>query len=188
MKLADDLLFRSAAGMLFGEQEPFVNGTDSDVESFYHRLLADLAHVPNVTVTREMDHHGSGYASYISAFLSRRDDNCITKVYPNYAETVGLLLYVSRLAPIAVFAASSVTRAKDGKSGSSGFIDTTNLNQLPDPTWVPFLRSIEIVLNDYGVELLSSEPLLEPAPQGIEIPTVFDGPYYVFDTLFYWCD
>lgn len=54
--------------------------------------------------------------------------------------------------------------------------------------WRGLLRTLRIVLDAHGVELLPTAPLLAPAPDEIRIPTAFDGPHAVFDTLFYWED
>jgi hypothetical protein len=48
--------------------------------------------------------------------------------------------------------------------------------------------SNESELRKHGVELLRRGPLSLPAPPDLVIPTVFDAPYTVFDTLFYWED
>lgn len=167
-------------------EEPFLSGDETAVAGFYKRMFADLRR-DGMDVLIEADHHGSGYASYISAFLSRRGG--VDEIdYPAYVETIGLLLYVSRLAPIAVFGASSRTRNKRNSGTSSGFITTDNLDRLPPGDWSGLLRTLRLVLDAHGVELLPTAPLLAPAPDGIRIPTAFDGPYAVFDTLFYWED
>ena len=93
-----------------------------------------------------------------------------------------------RDAPIAVFDASSRTRNKRDSGTSSGYITTDNLDRLPPGDWSDLLRTLRIVLEAHGVELLPTAPLLAPAPDGIRIPSAFDGPHAVFDTLFYWED
>jgi hypothetical protein len=157
------------------------------VELFYNTVLASLEQIPGVSVFRELDHHGSGYASYVSAFLypsdlrSRRD-------FPDYIETTGILLYLSRLAPIAVFGASARTSSKRKSRTSSGFIEVHNVGRLPDGNWTDFLAELANCLRSFRVEILPRDHLVLPAPDGVSIPTVFDGPYFVFDTLFYWSD
>jgi hypothetical protein len=167
-------------------KEPFLSGDEAAVAGFYKWMFAALRR-DGADVVMEADHHGSGYASYISAFLSRRGG--VDEIdHPAYVETTGLLLYVSRLAPIAVFGASSRTRNKRNSGISSGFVTTANLDRLPPGDWSGFLRTLRIVLDAHGVELLPTEPLLAPAPEDIRIPTVFDGPFAMFDALFYWED
>ncbi|GAA4788898.1 hypothetical protein [Lysobacter hankyongensis] len=181
-----EIMEKSVQAQPLCEEEPFLSGDEAAVTGFYECMFAALRR-DGVDVLIEDDHHGSGYASYISAFLSRRGG--VDEIdHPAHVETVGLLLYVSRLAPIAVFGASSRTRNKRDSGTSSGFITTDNLDRLPPGDWSGLLRTLRIVLEAHGVELLPTAPLLAPAPDGIRIPTAFDGPYAVFDTLFYWED
>jgi len=188
MDITVEVMRKAVSREPFGHVEPFVTGDEDAVESFYGQVLARLESTPGVSVLREEDHHGSGYASYISAFLY--PENGSSRIdYPESVETIGILLYLSRLAPIAVFGRSSRTQSKEhAGSYSSGFIGVDNLNELPLGDWPDLVRSIESSLSADHVELLPREPLLAAAPSDIEIPTAFDGPYHVFDTLFYWMD
>ncbi|MHA3774887.1 hypothetical protein ACXR0O_25485 [Verrucomicrobiota bacterium sgz303538] len=187
MEITNSIIRDSVAQRPFGTFEPFINGTDDDISSFYSRVLSALERVRSISVSRELDHHGSGYASYVSAFLFPRDGSS-RRDYPDYSEVTGILLYMSRLAPIAVYGASARTENKHDSGGSSGFIGTDNLGILPQGDWSAFLSAVTGCLHRFGIEVLPREPLLRPAPDDITIPTVFDGPYYVFDTLFYWSD
>ena len=187
MEITDAIIDSSVAGEPFGSFEPFVTGDAAAVSSFYSGVLSGLEGTTGVTVFREMDHHGSGYASYVSVFVypsdgrSRRD-------FSEYTETTGILVYMSRLGPVAVYGASARTENKNGNGSSSGFIGTDNVGTMPDGDWTEFLAAVASCLHAFRLELLPRDPLLQPARDGISIPTVFDGPYYVFDTLFYWCD
>ena len=187
MNITEDHFYDSVAQEPFGGFEPFVTGNWKGVWDFYADLFATLEKLPNVCVFRESDHHGSGYASYVSAFLYPKDGST-RKEHADYVETTGLLLYMSRLAPIAVFGASGLTQNNNNRGSSSGFISAENVGLLPDGNWTDFLNTIADCLRQNRIDLLPREPLLRPAPPDIEIPTVFDGPYYVFDTLFYWYD
>lgn len=185
-EITREIIEKSVRAQPFCMEEPFVSADDTAVTGLYKRMFAALRHA-GMDVVMEDDHHGSGYASYVSAFLSHRGG--VDEIdHPAYIETRGVLLYVSRLAPIAVFGASSRTRNKRNTGTSSGFITTANLNRLPPGDWNDVSRTLRIVLERHGVELLPTEPLLAPAPDDIRIRTAFDGPYAVFDTLFYWED
>jgi hypothetical protein len=178
---------KSVEQIPFGSVEPFSSGDPGQVEAFYARLIVALERTPQIRVLRDPDHHGSGYASYISLFLSPRDGSSITE-HPAYFETGGILLDLSRLAPIAVHGASSRTRNKRNPGSSSGLISMDNLGTLPGEKWAPFARIMKTCLRHCGIELLQREPLSLRAPDYLKIPTVFDGPHHVFDTLFYWED
>jgi hypothetical protein len=164
-----------------------VSGTSTDVERFYQSVFHRIGFQAHMAVDRERDHHGSGYASYISAFLYPRDGNT-THRHETYDEDHGFLLYVSRLAPLAVFGASSRTRNHDGDGGSSSFIDANTVGVVPSGDWHSFLMSLGAVLAEYKIDLLPRELLLRPLEIDLRVPTAFDPPYYVFDALFYWED
>ena len=187
MEITASIIEKSVTTQPFGAFEPFVTGNDGDTASFYGGVLSALERLPGVSVFRELDHHGSGYASYVSAFLYPSDGRT-RRDFPEYVETTGILLYLSRLAPIAVVGASARTDNKLDRGASSGFIGIDNVGRLPDGEWTTFLATVSECLRSFRIEMLPREPLLRPAPDGVSIPTVFDGPYYVFDTLFYWCD
>lgn len=187
MEITQTIIDKSVTQQPFGTFEPFLTGDDDDAASFYRGVLSVLEKLPGVSVVRELDHYGSGYASYVAAFLHPSDGRS-QRDFVYYIETTGLLLYLSRLAPIAVFGASSRTDNKRDKGSSSGFIDVDNVGRLPDGDWAPFLATITACLHSFRIEFLPREPLLLPAPDGVSIPTLFDPPYHVFDTLFYWMD
>ena len=187
MEITRAIIDHSVRQKPFGASEPFITGDEQLVLSFYSDVLAALERLPQVSLIRELDHHGSGYASYISAFLFPRDKRSC-RDFPDRVETAGILLYMSRLAPIAVFGASGRSENKQNNGRSSGFISIENLGILPDGDWTDFLAVVRECLQAKNIELLPKEPLLLSAPEDVRIPTVFDGPYYVFDTLFYWSD
>jgi hypothetical protein len=187
MEITDAILRKSVAQKAFGSFEPFIGGDEHEVSAFYDSVLSALASNDTICVHRESDHHGSGYASYVSAFLFPSDGRS-QRAFPNHIETGGILLYMSRLAPIAVFGASARTASIDGQSSSLGFIGVDNVGTPPDGDWEWFVETLQKLLQSFGIELLPRAPLLIPAPDDISIPTVFDGPYYILDALFYWED
>ncbi len=112
MQITDAIIHDSVAQKPFGGFEPFVSGTDEDAWQFYSGVLSALEQVPGVSVIREANHQGSGYASYVSAFLYPSDGST-RRDCPTYVETAGILLYMSRLAPIAVCGASGRTDSNE---------------------------------------------------------------------------
>jgi len=69
MEITRAIIDKSVTQQPFGTFEPFLTGNDDDAASFYRDVLWALEKLPGVSVIREPDHHGSGYASYVSAFL-----------------------------------------------------------------------------------------------------------------------
>lgn len=187
MQITDAIIRDSVAQRPFGSFEPFVSGRDRDASKFYSGVLSALERILGISVFRELDHQGSGYASYVSAFLYPSDGST-QRDHFTYIETTGILLYLSRLAPIAVYGASGRTDRKDNGGSSSGFIGVDNVGTLPEGDWTSFIAVVTQCLREFRIEILPREPLLQPAPDDIKIPKVFDGPYFIFDTLFYWSD
>jgi hypothetical protein len=181
MEITDTIMRHSVAQEPFGTFEPFVTGEDTAIAAFYDNVLAALGKLPGTKVMREMEHHGSGYASYVSTFLYPGDGST-QRDYPEFIQTTGILLYLSRLAPIAVYGASDKTHNKRDSGG------LPPADKFPNGDWNSLIAKVEACLLSFQIKLLSREPLLRPAPPDITIPTVFDGPYYIFDTLFYWED
>lgn len=187
MNITLEHLRKSVAAEPFGSFQPFVPGDEQLVAAFYRSVLASIERSRAIALMVEDDHHGSGYASYISAFLYPRDGRSRVQ-HSEYVETTGVLLYLSRLAPIAVFGRSFRTQNTKNSGKSSGFVDSSNVGLLPEGDWSDFYRSMTQPLDAARVELLPRESLLEPAPTELQIPTAFDPPYFVLDALFYWSD
>lgn len=187
MEITKQVIQNSIAAKPFGVVEPFISGEKSKVDGFYKKIFADLERTGKISIYREVDHYGSGYASYISAFIYPRDGSSLVE-FSSHVETTGLLLYCSRLAPIAVYGASARTQNKNNQGSSSGFITLENLYESPKGDWIAFLRLLCKTLEENGVIMPPKDVLMQPAPKDIKIPTVFDPPYYIYDTLFYWQD
>jgi hypothetical protein len=60
-----------------------------------------------------------------------------------------------------------------------------NVGMLADGVWTASIAAFRDCLRGFRIEVLARETRLQPAPDDIEIPSVFDGPYYIFDTLFH---
>lgn len=187
MEITEAVMRRAVRQECFGTLHPFASCDEHAIDGFYKDVLAAIQRTNVIALQREPEHHGSGYASYISAFLYPRDGSTSVDM-GEFVETKGILLYLCRLAPIAVFGASSRGQNKHNSGSSSGFVTVENLNVSPDGDWSRFMQTLATTLEAKGVEVLPRELLIAPAPADIQIPTVFDPPYYVFDTLFYWED
>lgn len=187
MEITPEIIRRSVKEQTFGTVEPFASGNAETISAHLDRVLTALETLPGVSTVREEDHYDSGYASYVSAFLYPSDGRSQVD-QPEHIETTGLLVYVSRLGPVAVLGGSWRAQRKDGKGGSRSLMDHTVAGSLPEGQWDWLVTEIERALADFEIALLPREPLSQPAPEDIQIPTVFDPPYFVFDTLFYWSD
>ena len=157
IQITDKIINDSVVQRPFGSFEPFIAGTDHDVQRFYSDVLDTLAQVSEISVRREIDHRGSGYASYVEAFLYPSDGSTQSD-QPGYVETTGILLYMSRLAPIAVYGASGRTDNKDQLGSTSGFINVENVGTLPEGDWTKFLEAVTCCLAHFRIEFLPIAP------------------------------
>lgn len=185
MEITETMIARSVARKPFGDFEPFISGKDKKVEAFYDDVLTALKSIRGITVVDGKNYQG--YASYVAFFLYPSDGRS-RREFPSYTEITGVLLYMSRLAPIAVYGESFRSSTKDHMGGASGSIEVSNVGILPDKGWKTFINPVIACLHSFGIEVLPRESLIFSAPKGISVPSTFEGPYFIFDTLFYWND
>ncbi|MGV9305566.1 hypothetical protein ACWDLG_19510 [Nonomuraea sp. NPDC003727] len=164
-------------------------GEATAVEGFLRWLVADIDRLPQVTVHHaEFRHYGSGYASYVDVFVTKRDGS-MCRSMDGWTHVEGLSLALCRLAPLAVLLKPS-TRSS-GPDGSSAY-DLPELSQVMDidlPGWEEASRQLRQVLARHGVALLSSQVLALPLDARLRVETVLgDPPYRLFDAWFHWMD
>lgn len=181
-------LQRAANDDLASSMGPWAGGSAA-VEGFLRRVTADLDRLPQLTVHHaEFRHYGSGYASYVAVFLTRRDGSA-QRSEKGWTHVEGLLLALCRLAPLAVLLKPG-TRSS-GPDGAGSY-DLPELSQVADadiPGWESECRQINQVLARHDITLLRSEVLGQPLDAHLRIETVLgDPPYRVFDAWFHWMD
>src|SRR5688572_23746580 len=88
-----------------GSTWPYDRGSAEDVEAYLRDVVAFLQRSPRLVFDPHRDHYGSGYASYIHLFCSKRGRKSARR--QEDIEVPGIDLYLSRLAPLAVYGAGS---------------------------------------------------------------------------------
>ncbi|MFI9552103.1 hypothetical protein [Nonomuraea endophytica] len=149
------------------------------VEGFIRRVVADIGRLPHLKVHHaEFGNYGSGYASYVDVFVTRRRSG---EAGPDIE---GLSLALCRLAPFAALFMPGIR--------SSSFHELPRLSRVADGDvvgWEEECRELRHVLDRHGIALLDSRILSLPLDPRLRVETVLgDPPYRVFDAWFHWID
>lgn len=186
MPLSDAELRSFIAGRPFGPGTPYEGG-EAVIEKHLRKTVAGLARSSLIEVEADFGHYGSGYASYVDVFCPKRGGRSTTEA-DGIRRIDGLVIYLSRLAPLAAFGAGQRTR--HDKGGSMNYLDADQVGKAPPGDWTTVTAEVRTKLaRYYGFTLLSQDELSRPLPFDAKIPTVISNrPYRVFDAVFYWED
>jgi hypothetical protein len=133
------------------------------------------------------DSYGGGTASYFDIFCAKiRGQSTVEKDGVDYIH--GIAIYLSRLAPVAVYGPMLHTRHPIG--GSSSFLVPEVIGECPPGDWSQELAEIITKLTRYyGISILDRAELIKTLPFQAKIPTCFKRKgYQVFDAIFYYDD
>ncbi|MFD0716829.1 hypothetical protein [Paenibacillus sp. GCM10027626] len=186
----DEIILKSIVHQTFvGEFYPYnvEQKNDEEIDSYINNIVGSLSSINNLKVEADFNHYGSGYASYVPIFCYKKDGSS-TEIVKENKTINGILLYVCRHAPIAVYGRSQVTR--DSHGGSREFLTSKLIGTVPSGDWMEIENRIKEYLNNYHFEILSKDFLEEPLDFNISIPTNFNenGSYTIFDCFFFWED
>lgn len=178
-----------------GEFHPFSTGKWKKSDKYLKQIVDRLKGVKSIELEADFDHYGSGFSSYVHLYLSKSDksDVKITEAGDSRTEwTNGLMLYLCRLAPFAIYSEGAWARkyvAGKWHSACSHFIEPENIGTTPNYEWDGELFEITKIIEQFGITCLTKEVLDKFIDFEIMIPTILtDPPYRVFDCLFYWAD
>ncbi len=151
------------------------------------RIVNGLKRSHLIDVEAEFNDYGSGTASYVDVFCSKRSGKS-TQRKGDTDWIDGIAIYLSRLAPIAIYGPMQRTRNKTG--GSFDFLIADVVGTLPPGDWIEEVKEINKKLTTfYGVTLLEKEFLAKKLPFKAKIRTCFKKKgYQIFDAIFYWDD
>jgi hypothetical protein len=163
------------------EFEPI--GAPFDVQ----RVIRGLMRSRLLEVSVAPDSYGGGTASYFDVFCAKRGgQSTVKKDGVDYID--GIAVYLSRLAPVAVFGPMLHTRHPTG--GSSSFLTAEIIGDCPAGDWSKEISEItKILTRYYGITILDRADLVKKLPFEAKIPTCFKRKgYQVFDAVFYYDD
>ncbi|MFI7631523.1 hypothetical protein [Microbispora rosea] len=164
-------------------------GGPTAVEGFLRRVVADLNRLPSLIVEHaEFRHYGSGYASYVDVFMTKRDGS-MRRSMNGRTDAEGLTVALCRLAPLAVLLERSWRSSGPGATGGHSMPELLRVRDIDLPEWEEECRQIGRVLDGHGIALLGSQILGLPLDTRLRVETVLgDPPYCVFDAWFHWMD
>ncbi len=178
-----------------GDFPPFSSGQWEDVDVYLKQVVGRLKDIKSLVLKADFDDYGSGFSSYVHLYLSKKDKSDVTVTVNGNLTTEatdGLMIYLCRLAPFAVYAPGNwYTTHQEGKwhSGGSHYIEASEVGQLPELDWQEELTLIKNTLQQFGISFLTEATLNRKLDFKINIPTILsDPPFHIFDCLFYWAD
>jgi hypothetical protein len=195
MPFSEQYLRNVVEGKVQGDFYPFTTGSWDRTEDYLKRLVGRLRDIPSIDVNAIFNHYGSGTASYVHLYIARRDKSGTNQMLRGESlpdHTTGVMLYLCRIAPVAVYAAGNWTSThQNGKWQIvySHYITPDAVGSLPAGNWKEEMRQINAILNEYGYGFLTRAEVDVPLSFRIKIPTILtDPPYRIFDCFFYWED
>lgn len=151
------------------------------------RVARGLKRSRLLDVEIERDDYGGGTASYFDVFCAkRRGPSTVSKEGVDYID--GIAVYISRLAPVAVY--GPMLRTRHATGGSSSFLTPEVIGQCPPGDWSEELTEINTILTRYyGITILDRGELIKKLPFKAKIATCFKRKgYQIFDAIFYYDD
>lgn len=195
MKFEKDVLLDITKGIARGDCLPFSSSSWQHSDDYLKQMTGRLKDIRSIELNADFEHYGSGFSSYVPIFMSKKDKSDVTITTDGDIRTEttnGLLLYLCRLAPVAVYGGETWTKTfhkQQWRSGSTPYLALTSIGILPQIDWTNEIVAITNILNEYRWSLLTKEEVDIKLDFDLTIPTVLAAPpYTVFDCLFYWED
>ncbi|MFF4194112.1 hypothetical protein [Nonomuraea sp. NPDC001831] len=189
-KLATDptALRNAVNDQLPGWAGAWASGATS-VDGLLRWIVADLDRMPALSVhDAEFRHYGSGYASFVDVFITKRDGS-MRQSENGWTNVEGLPLVLSRLAPLAALFKPDIQASGPSGAGSRGMPELSLVTDTALPSWEEEYRQIHQVLDRHDIALLDSQVLSLPLEAELRPETVLGRPpYRVFDAWFHWMD
>lgn len=169
-----------------GLSAPYDGGCEEAIESHLRDVVASLQHSPRLVVEAYRDHYGSGYASYVHLFCSKRGQKS-PSLQKGDTEIQGIDLYLCRLAPLAIYGAGSQTRFAAGGMAFSK-LRVEQVGQSPPGDWTWEINEIRTRLAERGFEIPSPAELAAKLPCELKAKRYRPSytPKCVFDAVFFW--
>lgn len=192
-------------GKTTGTSFPYHTGSEEEIEKHIKTLLHHLKQSERIDCDGEFDHYGSGYASYVELFCYKRNGGSvirhsyIAKDSVTALEIEGVVVYASRLAPVAVIGKDQRLKSiRDGRGEKEEFYSGRSFLSPKDVGTQPsgFREEVLEIRNQLtaaGYTVLEKDDVIQPLPFEAKIPTILcipknGGVYKVFDAIFYWSD
>jgi hypothetical protein len=168
-----------------GTSWPYDRGSEEDIETHLRDIVASLQRSPRLVIDAHRDHYGSGYASYVHLFCSKRDGESSGR--REGVQVPGIDLYLGRLAPLAVYGAGSQA-LHAGRAKSFSHLSVDRLGESPPGDWTWEVNEIRTKLERHGFEFPSPGELAAELPVKLKAKRYRPSyaPRSVFDAIFFW--
>jgi hypothetical protein len=179
---------RLLAQQAISERHPWVTNEERLIDAHLKGACAAMTRATRSESRVEWGHYGSGYASYVDAWLYKTTPDFNVKQPIHDAEGhIGLVVLLSRLSPYFVFMEGEKRWHASG--GSSYLPEFGMLDNLEAESVSLLARQVQPVLESHGLVRALREQLSEPLPEGLRVSTILtDRGFTQFDALFYWED
>ena len=182
----EDVVAKLVAAHQRESKPPWSPRNDDAIEHELRRVVQAVAAELQVEFRAEFGHYGSGYASFVDAWFFRRERSFRRSVSADHF--TGLVVLLSRLAPVCCFLEGEKSWAPNGSS-SSYLPSFEGVDTLTTDAVATLSHRVEEWLGRQGYVRLRKAELDKLLPQGVAVPTILtDGPYREFDALFHWED
>ena len=172
---------------------PYSMGNEHELKNYLKAIFAELKR-SNIHCKVEIDHFGSGYASYIQWFCYE-DQHVEVKEYPSkrVEDIQGLHVLISRLTPVIMIGnaneSSTYSLSSEYLGGGNSMLDEPH-QLVIEPRFEKLFNVLVRIFMKYNFTVLRKEDVELPLPFDADIPTLSRGKrkYLVWDAIFYWED
>lgn len=178
---------------IISDMYPYSTGDEQALKNYLKAILAELKR-SNIHCKVEIDHFGSGYASYIQWFCYEDAHLEMKQAKATRTEDIrGLYVLISRLAPIIVIGpgdeSTTYSLTGDYLSGGKSVLDSPFQLDIETPFHQLYNKLLQLFMK-YNYTVLQKEDLEYPLPFDTVIPTLSrkKGQYLMWDAIFYWED
>ncbi|WP_158232855.1 hypothetical protein [Sporosarcina sp. P2] len=184
-------------GEIMGDTFPYDSDDEQEVLAHINRLFYRICRIHNVVCEAEWDHFGSGYASFVEFFCYRKEDYITVqeKYGMREIEIKGIILYVSRLASVAIMGEDvrcrtiRIETAEEVSGGYGSILDTPTSLAVSEELET-LATELQKALQEFNYKLLAANEMSTPLLFKTKIPTIYrnERQYLVLDAIFYWED
>ena len=164
-----------------GDHPPYHGGTYADTEAHVKRIGAALAANTKLDVLIDPNDLESGFATYLTAYVGKLENK-------GARSWSGIQLYISILAPVAIFGAGSRSVSPGVVAWSDVYAD--EIGTLPDGDWTVELHAIRACLDKWKIYLATRDEMTIEVPYTVGLANLYrtSPPFRVYDLLFRWDD
>ena len=167
---------------------PWVRNNKNLVDDVYRELIDKICSITGCLAKVVWNDYGSGYASYVDAWLYKPNDEFSLKGIQSDVEGyTGLVVLLSRLSPYYVFMEGE--KQWHSRGGSSYLPEFSMLDTLQTAAVNILAVQVEETLHAAGLVRLKRSDISSPMPQDFVVHTnLADGDFTEFDAIFHWED